>query len=93
MKHRDRPSALVFWWLIGAALGGGAQAPVEPPDAGSISGRVVVLGESSPVPIRRARVTLEGGVGRQVTDTDTDGRYRFAGLRAGSYQVTAEKPG
>ena len=45
------------------------------------------------MPVRRARVTLEGGAGRQVTDTDTDGRYRFAGLRAGSYQVTAEKPG
>ncbi|MEW5981788.1 MAG: carboxypeptidase-like regulatory domain-containing protein [Acidobacteriota bacterium] len=61
----------------------------------SISGRVIVAGETPPVPVRRARVRIDGDVpdSGRYTDTDTDGRYQFAGLRAGPYRVTADKPG
>lgn len=92
MTRRGPLVVLVACWLSGVGRGG-AQAPAVVPDTGSISGRIIVLGESSPVPVRRARVTLDGGAERQATDTDTDGRYRFAGLGPGSYLVTAEKPG
>jgi hypothetical protein len=61
----------------------------------SISGRLVVLGAAPAIPIRRARVSLTGDTltTPRVTDTDTDGRYRFDALPAGSYRLTAEKPG
>ena len=89
MHQRFRSVFLIWVWLTAAAAVG-AQVP---PATGSISGRVTVRGEPSPVPVRRARVTLNGGGMSAVTDTDTDGRYQFAGLQAGSYQVTAEKSG
>ncbi len=75
-------------------------APRERPSAtttgtASISGRVLVRGTLTPVPVRRARVTLSGeAVGEaRTTDTDTDGRYRFDRLPAGAYRLKAEKPG
>ena len=89
MRQRFWSVVLVWVWLA-AAVATSAQAPLA---TGSISGRVTVRGEPSPLPVRRARVTLDGGGTRAVTDTDTDGRYQFAGLQAGSYHVTAEKSG
>jgi len=61
----------------------------------SIAGRVLVRGQATPTPVRRARVTLrgEGLPEARITDTDTDGRYRFDNLPAGQYRVRAEKPG
>jgi hypothetical protein len=67
----------------------------SPAGTGVIAGRVVVLGTQPAVPVRRARVTLLGDrlPEATLTDTDTDGRYRFEQLPAGSYRVKAEKPG
>src|SRR6266849_4866609 len=61
----------------------------------SISGGAMILVNGQLAPVRRARVTLQGTTSSkpQGTDTDTDGRYRFDGLAAGSYRVTIEKPG
>src|SRR5262245_34183537 len=56
----------------------------------------VVLADSTPLaPIRRARVTLmsEGTAPAKVTDTDTDGAFRFDNLPAGTYRLLPEKPG
>jgi hypothetical protein len=69
--------------------------PAAPLGTASIAGRVVVMGTTTPMPIRRARITLHSAAlaEAQTTDTDTDGRYRFDGLPAGAYRVSAEKPG
>ena len=67
-----------------------------PPATGAIiSGRVVVADARPAVPIRRARVSLTGGALRapEITDSDVEGNYQFGGLPAGSYRVTASKPG
>lgn len=85
-----RYRVLVIVSLLGAAAAVRAQ---EAPATGSISGRVLVAGSPAPVPIRRARVTLDGTGGRQVMDSDTDGRYAFHGLAPGTFVVTADKPG
>jgi hypothetical protein len=87
--------AAIRRWIVAAAwtaavAGLWAQSP---PPSGVISGRVVIRGESPAAPIRRARVTLDGGAGQRVTDTDTGGRYRFAGLPPGAYRVSAAKSG
>jgi protocatechuate 3,4-dioxygenase beta subunit len=77
----------------------GAQNPRDqsaaPQAAGtaSLSGRVITVGDGQPAPLRRARMTLEGASASRTTDTDTDGRYRFDALPAGTYRVSAEKPG
>jgi hypothetical protein len=88
-------------FLVAAGTVQGQQAPprdlASPAAAGSgvIAGRVVVADASPPKPIRRARVSLSGGALRapEVTDTDVEGNYRFTGLPAGSYRLTASKPG
>jgi hypothetical protein len=61
---------------------------------GTIAGRILVAGERNP-PVRRARVALESDAAGQsrVTDSDTDGRYRFANLPPGTYRLRADKPG
>jgi hypothetical protein len=61
----------------------------------SISGRMTIATTTGVAPVRRARVVLEGGAlgDPASTDTDTDGRYRFDKLPAGSYRVTGEKAG
>jgi hypothetical protein len=87
--------AAVLRWIVAAAwtmavAGVCAQSPTS---TGVIAGRVVIRGESPVSPIRRARVTLDGDAGQRVTDTDTDGRYRFALLPPGSYRVSAAKSG
>lgn len=63
---------------------------------GALAGRVVVIENDQPEPVRRARVTvMAAGMpgGPWTTDTDTDGRYRVDGLPIGTVRVRAEKPG
>lgn len=55
----------------------------------------MVLDSNPPAPVRRARVSLTADHLKQpeIVDTDVEGRYRFDGLRATVYRVTASKPG
>jgi protocatechuate 3,4-dioxygenase beta subunit len=71
------------------------RAPAVPPGTASVSGRVNVMGTAAPIPVRRARVTLQSSAlaQPQTTDTDAEGRYRFDGLPTGTYRLKAEKPG
>lgn len=66
-----------------------------PTGTSSLTGRVSVLTNQQLGPVRRARVTLESAAlpAAQTTDTDTEGRYRFINLPAGTYRVNADKPG
>ena len=69
-------------------------APVATP-GGVIEGRVIVQDSKPAVPVRRARVSLTGDrLGQpEISETDTDGRYRFAQLPGGTYRITVSKPG
>ena len=55
----------------------------------------MVMDSDPPAPVRRARVSMTADHLKQpeVVDTDIEGRYRFVGLPAGTYRVTASKPG
>ena len=70
-------------------------APAAATAGGVIEGRVIVQDSKPAVPVRRARVSLGGDRLKQpeLTDTDTDGRYRFAQLPSGTYRITVSKPG
>jgi hypothetical protein len=89
--------------LIGLTLAAAAvqppprdsRLPSTNPGTASVSGRVTVMGSQPVTVIRRARVTLESAALSQpeTTDTDTQGRYSFTSIPAGSYRVTVSKPG
>lgn len=72
-----------------------AAAPPTAHGDSAVTGRVTVRDVTPDVPVRRARVTLSSDrlPESQITDTDTDGRYRFDALPAGAYRIRAEKPG
>lgn len=57
---------------------------------GSIQGRVIDARTQAPV--RKAIVTLSGQV-RLVDETDADGKFRFTGLPAGTYKLSASRAG
>ncbi len=61
------------------------------PGEGTIEGRVA--NALTGAPIRRATVVLTGGEIRLVAETDSEGRFDFAGLPAGSYRLTANRSG
>jgi hypothetical protein len=67
----------------------------SPPGTATLAGRVVT-DEPAPAPLRRVSVMLnpaEGnGVGHTVISED-DGTFRFTGLPAGRYLLSARKPG
>lgn len=64
-----------------------------PTGTATISGTVLVAGAGAPA--RRARVTLNAvdGGGSRSAMTDEEGRYSFAGLAAGRYNLSASKNG
>jgi hypothetical protein len=71
----------------------GVSAPL-PSGAASVAGRIQILIDGKPSPVRRARVTLTPDQGTpRVVNADTDGVYRFADLPAGTYRLLAEKAG
>jgi hypothetical protein len=81
-----------------AAAAGFLQAPAaQPPPTGPVvlAGRVITSTGQDVRAVRHARVTLSGGSLRvpRVTDTDTEGGYRFEHLPAGTYHVSVQKPG
>jgi hypothetical protein len=61
----------------------------------AIAGQIIIEVNGAPQPLRRTKVTIEGqGLARsQATYSDTQGRYRFDRLSAGTYRVRAEKAG
>jgi hypothetical protein len=67
----------------------------QPSGTASVTGRMTIATTAGLAPIRRARVVLESDALREAmtTDTDTDGRYRFDKLPAGSFRITGEKAG
>jgi hypothetical protein len=80
-----------------SAQGRDRPAPAPPVAAGTLtlSGTVVLNEGSPPTLVRRARVTLtfDGAYPTQTSDTDTDGKFRFDNLPAGTWRILAEKPG
>jgi uncharacterized protein (DUF2141 family) len=100
----SRLVALVSW-LIPIATAAGAQTPVRdagrtlaaPPATGTVVlAGIVMTDDVESRPIRRATVMIGNNPnmsGGRLTVTDDEGRFRFAGLPAGRYVVTATKPG
>ena len=70
-------------------------APLAATGTAVITGRMTVTTAAGTAPVRRARVVLESDALKQplTTDTDTEGRYRFAALPAGTVRVRGEKAG
>ena len=95
------PPRVVAAIAVALSLGAVRQLPRDrapaPAETGTavIAGRVLIDVNSAAQPVRRARITLESEAlqAPRTTDTDTDGRYQFANLPAGSYRVGAEKAG
>ena len=77
-------AAVALVTVTGLAQGGSA----------TISGVVVLAGDSSSPPIRRAIVTLTGtGISTSLQAvTDDEGRFNFDGLPAGRFSLTSDKP-
>jgi hypothetical protein len=74
----------------------GAAQSAQIPAAGSASISGIVRTETSdPQPVRRATVRLTSDTGSlpHLIGTDDEGRFVFAGLRAGRYTVSAAKAG
>jgi len=80
----DNPRTQQVRDAVRAAVGG----------SGQITGGVLTHG-ASPVPVRRARVTLNSDDRRVgfTTATDDQGRFRFTALPAGRFALQATKPG
>lgn len=99
--------SLVLPVLVAAAIGLAAQTPppqvqrdrptptAMPTGTSSIGGRVLILQNGQPAPVRRARVTLESSLLPRAmrVDTDVEGRFQFRDLPAGSYRTIVEKAG
>ena len=69
------------------------QAPATPQASMSLTGRVTTGSGFDVPPVRRAKVTLSGRGATRVTDTDTNGVYRFNQLSPGDYRITVQKAG
>jgi hypothetical protein len=99
MNVRFSALALAFAILLSAVCVAAQQPPRDEPRAtpsvtATIAG-VVVSDESSPRPLRRARVMLGGPalpLGRTLITQD-DGTFAFEGLPAGRYTLSAAKEG
>ena len=81
----------------GGVIGGSVQGLPSPPQprdprAAMVGGTAVIRGRvtaaDTGVPMRRATVMISGP-GQRGTYTDTEGRYTFTGLPAGSFAVSA----
>jgi len=75
--------------ILSAPLASRAQSQ---PDSSSVSGTVA---DVSGKPIAHAALTLKNAAGQQAATTESDaaGKYAFAGVKAGEYDVTVSAPG
>jgi hypothetical protein len=82
-------TALHGIWGLGPGVG-----PARAQALGSISGQVVELIDSGPVPVAGARVTALGDriPVRVTTTTGLDGRYTISGLPPGGYRLVSSRP-
>ncbi len=73
----------------------GAQAANAPPPGSAVLTGVLVTDTANPQPVRRATVRFAGGAGTssRLVGTDEEGRFRFDRLAAGTYTLSASKPG
>ncbi len=81
--------------LLASLLGAGA-LPAQDPPKGVIEG--IVVDEVTGEPVRRVSVALHGQRADKQPEstqvrTQADGRFRFEGLEAGSYYLTANRSG
>ena len=88
-------AALIVAMLLAPAAQARDGRAAEGANAGTISGRVEVETDRQRGPVRRAAITLtrNDGAATKTTGTDADGRYRFLGIAAGSYRLSARKSG
>jgi hypothetical protein len=77
-------------WLAGF-ISGCTLAAQPPAGSGSIEGHV--FNALSGEPLRKATVILTAAQIHLVDDTDSSGKFRFAGLPAGTYRLSANRPG
>jgi uncharacterized protein (DUF2141 family) len=76
-----------------AALAQQRDVPVTPVAGDAqLAGRVM-SGDASPMPVRRAIVSIAGGAleSARAAITDDEGRFTFTSLPAGSYSISAKK--
>jgi hypothetical protein len=91
-----RLAALIVLFLAGVVVAAGQSR--EPTvtrvlQSGTLTG-TVLTDTSTPRPVVRATVRLTGaGATVRVIGTDEAGRFRFDGLPAGRFTISAEKPG
>ena len=87
--------AVLLSLVLGAPLTADQNAPAVAKGTGRITGRVVSLEGAQPIPYAFIRlVRWEGGLGQQRFGfTDLEGRFDFAELLAGSYQITVSADG
>jgi hypothetical protein len=93
MPALTRFAVLAAVWLCAAASAGAQATPQE--SSGAITGCVTLQGNPVPGVVVTARLLISSP--QPITPlraaTDTEGRYRFAGLAAGQYTVTPLAPG
>jgi len=94
MRHRIRSAGPWVAPTIFLLFGAGTMAFQVPSPGGSVAG-IVVVDEPDAPPARRVTMTLTGGALRAplVAASDDEGRFRFGGLPAGRYTLTAARPG
>lgn len=99
MRHpfHNRPLLIA---ALAVALAGLVRSQVrDVPAQGSagtatLEGRVTIMRDRQPEPVRRARVMLQSaGATVQIADTDTTGAFQFHAVPAGTYKLAVDKPG
>ena len=90
-------AALLLLALLGVCVSAHApqtSARPNPPQSGTARIRGQVLAADTGTPVRGALVELASpGPGGWVTTTDSDGRFDFLGLPAGTFVLAVTKPG
>lgn len=79
-------------WSVLAGIAFACTLTAQPnPGAGSVEGHII--NSLTGAPIRKASVTLTAGGVWLVAETDAEGRFQFFALPAGTYKLSANRPG